>query len=71
MILSSGIINSTGLEQVLKNIHMEIHSYENTQDQNGGCFDFPDAEHPPWNYELAVHIIATGLRSLRLVALFP
>lgn len=47
MVLSSGIINSTGLEQVLKNIHMEIHSYENTQDQNGGCFDFPDAEHPP------------------------
>lgn len=42
---------------------MEIHSYENIQDQNGGCFDFPDGEHLPRNYELAVHIKSSDLRS--------
>lgn len=47
MILSSGIINTIDFEQVLKNIHMEIHNYENIQDQNGGCFYFPDGEHLP------------------------
>lgn len=40
MLFEYGIINTIGLGEVLKNIHMRIHNYENTQDQNGGRFDF-------------------------------
>lgn len=67
MIFSSGIINTIHFEQVLKNIPKEIHNYENIQGHNGGCFNFPDGEHLPWNYELAIHTKSTELRSLRLV----
>lgn len=62
MILSSRIVNTIGFEQVLKNIHMEIHSYEYIQIRMDIVLTFSDCAHLPWNYELAVHIKSTDLR---------